>query len=265
MIRALRTGTIGRRYVGVRPGQLFALLPEPEDGDDEWDRDFDRLVVDFVRVLEHRFGHASVVAPPRRQSQWARLKRYGNRPQDITNPDALAPDAALTRAARNDSYLEFASVAFGRDAGLPSSALMFSSDGHAIIWIWLDDDVALGWAEILEEARGSWPCSGIDLAWERLLPEKPRLSIELPRARLHRGDSASWTNGSQSLGFHAGLGVRPPEVYLPPESVWATAAPTWAATLRCSIIRDFEQLGARVVEMADASVFDGHPEANDGR
>jgi hypothetical protein len=54
--------------------------------------------------------------------------------------------------------------------------------------------------------------------------------------------------------------VRPPEVYLPPESTWASAAPSWAATLRGSIVRDFEQLGVRVVEMANADVRDGHPE-----
>jgi hypothetical protein len=276
MIRALRIGTIGRRYVGDRPGQLFALLPDPvdsdaclaeagfsafEDTDDKWERDFERLVAGLIRALERRFGKPSVVAPPRRQSRWSRLKRSGSRPQDIINPDKLAPDAALASAARDDSYLEFAWVELGRDTKVPALASMFSSDGHPIIWVWLDENVALGWSEIVEEARGSWPCSALDIAWDRLLPDKPRLSIELPRARLHRGDSASWTDGSRSLGFQAGLGVRPPEVYLPPESLWMTASPGWAAMLRCSIIQDFEQLGARVVEMADAPVHDGHPEA----
>jgi hypothetical protein len=263
MIRALRIGMIGRRYMGARAGQLFALQPDPVDSDDaEWERDFDRLVGELIRALERRFGQPSVVAPPRasQQSWWARLKRSGNRPQDITNPDKLSPDAALGWGLRDDSYLEFASVEFGRDAKLPSPALMFTSDGHPIIWIWLDDDVAPSWSEIVEETRGGLPCSALDIAWERLLPEKPRLSIELPRATLHRGESASWTDGARSLGFHAGLGVRPPEVYLPPESAWASASPGWAAMLRGSIVRDFEQLGVRVVEMANADVRDGHPE-----
>lgn len=279
MIRALGVGTIGRRYWGARPGQLFALLPAPvdsdvclaqagvsgfEDTDEDWDREFERLVAGLVRVLEQRFGEASVVASPRRKSWKTRLARFGNRPQDITNPDKLTPAVALTSAARDDSYLDFASVEFGRDAKSSSSlACMFSSGGHPILWVWLDEDVAPGWAEIIQTAGGSVPVSELDIAWESVLPEKPRLSIELPRARarLHRGDSASWTDGAHSLGFHAGLGVRPPEVYLPPESKWMTVSPAWAATLRSAIVRDFEQLGVRVVEMANASVWDGHPEA----
>jgi hypothetical protein len=236
-----------------------------EEADEDWDRDFDRLIAGLVRALERRFGESSVVAPPRRQSWRTRLARFGMRPQDITNPDELAPDAALMRAARDDSYLEFASVEFGRDAKLrasaSASACMFAANGHPIIWVWLDEDVALAWSEIIEETRGSQPCSELDIAWESLLPETPRLAIELPRARLHRGDSASWTDGTRGLGFHAGLGVRPPEVYLPPETAWETASPVWAATLRDTIIRDFEQLGVRVVEIANASVRDGHPEA----
>lgn len=266
--------------MGARPGQVFAVLPEPvnadkrlaaagfldfEDTDEDWDRDFRRLVVGLVRALERRFGESSVVAPPRVQSWRTRLARFGNRPQDITNPDKLAPDAALTSAARDDSYLEFASVEFGRGAKLRSSAsasaCMFASGGQPIIWIWLDDDVALAWSEIIEEARETQPSRELDIAWESLLPDKPRLSIELPRAVLHRGDSASWTDGARGLGFHAGLGVRPPEVYLPPESAWEAASPVWAATLRDTIVRDFEQLGVRVVEIANASVRDGDPEA----
>jgi hypothetical protein len=246
MIRALRVGTIGARYRGARPGRVFALLPEPAHA-------FDQLVASVVSVLERRLGEPSVVAPPRRQSLWTRLARFGNRPQDIINPDKLTPSAALTSAATRSGYLEFAAVEFGH------SGMLFCTDRDPVLWIWLDEGTAASWSEILEAAAGPWPCSALDREWE--LPEKPYLSIELPRVMLHWGESASWSDGSRSLGFQAGLGVNPPEVYLPPESTWVMASPAWAAALRAEIIRDFEQLGARVVEMADASVSEGHPQA----
>jgi hypothetical protein len=276
MIRALRVGTIGARYRGARPGRLFALLPEPVDGneclaaagftafadsDDEWDREFDRLVVGLVRALERRFGEPSVVAPPRRQSWMTRLARLGSRPKDTTNPDKLTPEAALTSAVRDDSYLEFAAVELGRSAAPPGLAMAFTSGGHPIVWVWLDDSVAAQWSDLVGTVVGDLPRSDLDIAWESLIPAKPVLSIELPRARLHRGDSASWTDGARSLGFHAGLGVHPHEVYLPSEAAWATTSPAWAATLRDVIVRDFEQMGVRVVERPNATVHDGHPEA----
>jgi hypothetical protein len=260
MIRALRVGTIGTRYWGARTGHLHALLPEPVDASDG---DFDRLVAGLVEVLVTRFGDPSVVAPrraPTSPSPTSWLNRLAHairptRPQDLVNPGQLAPDIALLDAARSDNHLDFALVEFGRSLG-QTHAAMFSADGHPIFWLWLHEEVHGSWLEIVEVVSRDWPCSEVQLAWEGMLPARPRLSVELPRANLHRGDSASWTDGARCLNFAAGLGVDPCEVYLPPESQWIASAPAWAATLRGTIVRDFEQLGARVVAISGAHVHE---------
>lgn len=246
-------------------------MPEPvdadarlADSDGECNRGFERLVSDVVATLERMHGEPSVVAPRRSGSpSWmARLARALRLVQshEGINPDKLAPGPALTSAATSDSYLEFASVEFGRSGSEPGLAMTFTADAHPIIWIWLHDSVAASWSALVQAVTRDWPCSEARIAWESLMPAKPFLSIELPRARLHRGDSACWSDGSRALGFQAGLGVHPHEVYLPTESAWAAAAPAWAATLRGVIVRDFEQMRVRVVESPNATVRDGHPE-----
>jgi hypothetical protein len=78
---------------------------------------------------------------------------------------------------------------------------------------------------------------------------------EGPRAKLHRGESASWNDGEgRGFGCDAGLGVRPAQVCLPPESEWTAIAPRWATELRARVVRDFEAIGARVVDVPGARV-----------
>jgi len=87
------------------------------------------------------------------------------------------------------------------------------------------------------------------------------LARELPRVALHRGDAISWTDGEHVLGFNAGLGVSPAEVYVPTESSWSASAPVWASTLRATIVRDFEASGVRVVAHEGAGAFDDFQKA----
>ncbi|MFO0629518.1 MAG: hypothetical protein U0325_28335 [Polyangiales bacterium] len=76
-------------------------------------------------------------------------------------------------------------------------------------------------------------------------------------ARIHWGDSASWRCDEGALGFDAGLGASPPEVYVPPEAEFARRAPPWARARLDEITRDFRALGARVVPRANARLDGG--------
>jgi hypothetical protein len=86
----------------------------------------------------------------------------------------------------------------------------------------------------------------------------------LSRANLHRGDSASWSEGGRVLGLFAGLGVDPVEVYVPPEPTWRAGAPAWARDFRERVIRDFEALGVRVVVLPNAALYEIPPPAPPG-
>ncbi len=265
-------GAIGPRWVGGGHGQLHVLLPSPvdsdacladagfgefADSDEVWDRGFDALVRDVVDSLRKHAKGVSVVAPRGKldltwSGRLVRFLRFQNEP-DPVNPDGLEAVDALLHAARDDSYLQFAAVDF-LDASHPVVARVFISDGHPLIWIWLADDWAYLWAELARASAGALPMESISLAWERLVPRQ--FTEELPRARIHRGDSASWTDGMNVLGFHAGLGVTPAEVYLPPEREWATVAPIWAREKRSAIVRDFIAIGVRVVDTPGAAVWE---------
>jgi len=73
-------------------------------------------------------------------------------------------------------------------------------------------------------------------------------------AHLHRGDSASYRYEGGALGCHAGLGVRPVEVYMPPEELFDAQVPR-ARGRHAEMKRAFEALGARVVILANATVW----------
>lgn len=272
-IGSLAIGVLGVRYWGAQKGKFFALLPDPvdadaclanagmtsfADSDDAWDRDFERVVSDLLRALRCRWGEPEVVAPPRstRRPWKERLKAslLGKRHvDDILNPRGLSPLAALLDAARDDSHLDFASVRF-EGVNRSRQAMVSTSDGHPILWVWLSEDAAAIWSDTVVELAKGLPCVELPIAWDVLVPTRPVLSTELPRATLHRGDSASWTDGDHGLGFDAGLGVVPAEVYLPPDSEWPSAAPAWARELRPVIASDFAKLGALVVDSRGAPV-----------
>ncbi|MFV8754056.1 hypothetical protein ACNOYE_26215 [Nannocystaceae bacterium ST9] len=78
----------------------------------------------------------------------------------------------------------------------------------------------------------------------------------LSRVDLHRGDTASWIVGEQAIGFHAGMGLRPVEVYVPTAAAWKAHTPEWAHGLRDEILADFRARDLRVVELANAWGFD---------
>jgi len=278
-IVAIHQGKLGHYYMGRRRGSVFALLPDPvdadaclasagftsfADSDDRWDADFDAFVAATVTALQARFGETEVTVPERSpHPAWVeRLDGFlGGLLLGRSRPAQRRWTAtdALCQAARDDQVLAFAYVGFG-DANhrhaIGYRAGVFASDGHPILWVWLDEEVAEAWPAIVRAAAGDWPCTELELAWGSLLPSMPMLSRELPRASLHRGDAATWTDGERTLWFQAGLGVSPGAVYLPPESQWSALAPTWAASLRPTIVRELEALGVRVVAMPGAGVVE---------
>lgn len=275
-ISVLGIGILGVRYWGMQKGNLFALLPDPvdadacleragftsfADSDDAWDRDFERVVSDLLQALRRRWEEPEVVAPPRstRRPWTERLRAFFGKhhDDDILNPGGLSPLAALVDAAHDDSHLDFASVRF-EGVTRSSQAMVWTSDGHPILWVWLSENAGATWSDTVAELAKGFPCVELSIAWDLLVPNRPHLSAELPRAMLHRGESASWTDGEHVLGFNAGLGVVPGEVYLPPESEWPSTAPTWARELRLMIASDFAKLGVLVVDSPGAHVFDNY-------
>ena len=283
-IRAIHRGSLGRRFMGRRPGRVFVLLPDPvdadaclkaagftgfADADEAWDREFEQLVGAAVAAMTRRFGEASVSAPTHaRHPAWVeRLDSFclglllgRSRPQ----PATWTPTQAMQNAATDDQLVPFALVGFGDAAyrhGVGPRAALLSGGGHPLLWFWLDDELADAWPEIADEVSQPWSSNELELAWEPLVPAIPMLARELPRVALHRGDAISWTDGEHVLGFNAGLGVSPAEVYVPTESSWSASAPVWASTLRATIVRDFEASGVRVVAHEGAGAFDDFQKA----
>jgi len=74
-------------------------------------------------------------------------------------------------------------------------------------------------------------------------------------ANLHRGDQASWRTDEGTLQFHAGMGVRPAEVYLPPEPRFRAQAPSWAKERYREVVESFQAIGVKPVVLAGASVL----------
>jgi hypothetical protein len=272
VIDALNIGSLGRWYCVGRPGTCYALLPEPVDADaclaeagfsefadtdDDWDAQLDALIRGMVEQFQARLGGAVLVAPepPETRSFWSRLRAFGGRDEGSSlNPLGLDPAAALSLAARNDSALAFARLEFSDAGTSPVEALLFTSDGHSIVWAWLGEGVEGAWPELVELVACGYPTRELAIDWGALMPASLRLARELPRVGLHRGERATWTDGERRLSFHAGLGVTPPEVYLPSTAAWAESAPAWAAARAPEIVADFQRAGVRVVYVADGWV-----------
>ena len=248
--------TIGRRHWGARPGACHALRLAGVDGAEVLD-ELDALLERLVEALRARVGGVcEVVAPrpPATPSWWTRLRAFGpHHAAASLNPLEVAPAAALALAARRADALAFARVEYGGDRPQPPAAFAFTSDGQAIVWVWLAAGVDDVWPELVERAAGSLPTRATtDSATPT--PANLRLTETLPRVGLHRGESATWTDGERRLSFLAGLGVTPPEVYLPSAAAWPARAPEWASDRWAEIVADFQAAGVRVVERDDGWV-----------
>lgn len=276
---AVRRGHIGARFRGHERGHLFALTLEQVDAatslhdaglptftgsDERRDEQFKTIITALLLRLEDTFGEPSVTAPPLaiEQSRWEQLKSILRPTQlrgidDLVNPAGLSPITALMSAAHDSSELKFAIVSFGRSAGR-SDALVCASDGRPILWVWLSDEVKDQWPTLSQAGAGALPCLDVSVGWDKLLPTWPWFSAELPRVSFHRGESAIWRDGTRHLGFNAGLGVSPPEVYVPTAKLWSSSVPPWASSLRPTIIDDLQASGAVVVELDHAAVFGAH-------
>jgi hypothetical protein len=78
----------------------------------------------------------------------------------------------------------------------------------------------------------------------------------MTKAQLHRGEHASYSCDEGTLQLHAGLGVSPAEVYVPPREKFLATAPEWARALYDDVVKSFTELGARVVVSRSASVWE---------
>ncbi|MEM9070924.1 MAG: hypothetical protein AAGE52_20610 [Myxococcota bacterium] len=138
-----------------------------------------------------------------------------------------------------------ASALFRSATGECNAVVLATS--NAPLWIWVAGE-AERWLGVFDEAirQAGWSIGdgGISDA-----PPGVFL-VELPRVALHRGDTASWTDGARRFGFSAGLGVRPAEVYVPPPEQW----PPSAAPFRATIERDFRDASVKVVVLDHAVV-----------
>jgi hypothetical protein len=207
---------LGPRSWGRQPGTLRSLR-HPE---------LRRLTVRLRDLLVDRFGSPRLTAP-HADRRWR-----GGLVESLVA--AVVPDGGLP----------FALADFG-------PALLFAAPGRPVLWLWLSEAAESVWPELLS---GLGPTASDPEDWSGRVPDRPVLRADGPRAALHWGEGASWRDGSRVLGFSAGLGARPPEVYLPPAATWPDRVPDWAVALRDQVCRDLAALGARVVEREDAVV-----------
>lgn len=277
-ITAVRRGHVGARFRGHESGYLFALTLEQVDTathlhdaglptvarSNEHRDELKTIVTALLLNLEDTFGEPRVTAPPLaiEQSKWEQFRSFLRPTQlrdidDLVNPDGLSPNTALMSAAHDSSELKFAIVSFERHAGR-ADALVCASDGRPILWVWLSDEVKDQWPTLSQAASGALPCLDASVDWDKLLPTWPWFSTALPRVSFYRGESAIWRDGTRRLGFNAGLGVKPPEVYVPTAKLWSSSVPPWASSLRPMIIDDLQESGAVVVEQDHAAVFGVH-------
>ena len=77
---------------------------------------------------------------------------------------------------------------------------------------------------------------------------------------VQRGDSAVVVLPAGRLGCHLGLGLDPPEAYLPPRESFDAQAPAFARGHYDSIERAFRAAGFRFVVASKAAIW----EASDG-
>ncbi len=81
------------------------------------------------------------------------------------------------------------------------------------------------------------------------------LGPSMGNANLRWGEEATCELPGGILGFQAGLGVRPAEVYLPPPDLLDTQVPVWARGRHGEIVHAFEAINVRVVVLPDASAW----------
>jgi hypothetical protein len=130
-------------------GTLFATWPAPLDHDacfaeagfrhfcdtdDAWDAEFDELLERVLTAL----GKCGATT-------------------------AKNPSEKLARAAHDDRF-EPCRI----ELGAPARALLCTSDGHPIVWVWLRDDSLDAWNDALGAADR--PTEETSLKWDRLLP-----------------------------------------------------------------------------------------------
>lgn len=180
-IRRVHWGTVGSRRWNEEPGCLFALWPEPVDHDtcfraagfeffgdldETWDADFEGVLRGLVVALASN-GNVAVTGDP---PVWHRslLDRFLRRPvPELSLPEHLA------LVATDDQF-----APCRVDFGSPTSAAVFVSDGHPIVWIWLSDAVASTWQNLLKAIVSGRNVVETTLNWALLLPSALRDSAD---------------------------------------------------------------------------------------
>lgn len=183
-IERLHWGHVGRREWRGARGELFALWPEPvdhdvcfrdagftafADTDESWDVDFSALIERLLGRFA-RYGASTVRGEAPRQTG-----------------DASSPILRLVVAAENDGFPP-CFVSFGS----PLRAVVMTSAGHPILWVWLEERVASDWSEHLAALGRDHEVVETALRWEVLLPRNlapnrahtPGLVVTVPEADL---------------------------------------------------------------------------------
>ncbi len=162
-IQRFHWSALGPHLHGRHSGSLFVAWPSPvdhdaclaeagftdfADTDDVWDRE-------FVAGLERCIGSFSGCGAP---------EVTGCDPPSSRVPKAgpwLAPAERLALAAREDHFGP-CSVSFG------DTAIMLTSDGHPLVWVWLVESAAGPWREHLDALRGGAAGERGEIDWRRL-------------------------------------------------------------------------------------------------
>ena len=165
-------GDLGVRNRHGEPGRLLALWPAPldhdacfeqagfdsfADTDAAWDADFAILIEDMLAILG-TYGSPVVTGEPiARRPFIGRLvrKRAAKFPLSeqlslVAHDDQFAP-----------CHMEF---------GTPVQAAVHVSDGHPILWLWLNQGVASGWPGHLNSVARGRKLIETALRWSFLLP-----------------------------------------------------------------------------------------------
>jgi hypothetical protein len=77
---------------------------------------------------------------------------------DVWDADFLA---ALERLVVEPCFAAF---------GTPARAIVCTSDGHALLWVWLAAGAKAGWGRLLDVLRADKPCGEMTLVWSHLGP-----------------------------------------------------------------------------------------------
>jgi hypothetical protein len=152
--------TEGRPPWATTSGRFFAIWPSPVDHDvcfeaagvadlGDTDAEWDDA---FCAMLERLLAKLEEVGQPRLTE--------GVYPPTGIRTSRPVRDALL--AASFDDNFRPCSVEFGA----PARASVRTSDGHAILWLWIDSD--LRFESVLSEAAGTIPTCAATLNWSKL-------------------------------------------------------------------------------------------------